>query len=156
MTAKALFDAGFPTALSDSQATALGMKGYLSGTTYNGGNSPTWAGSSWTTSVGVCFPYQIQDGTWRVKFSLTGSFSGTSSNNQNQNISLAGITTVSRYQAITVYNNGAQSIATGGLSVGMNPSASTIVMVWPTSSTINDTFSFFGDFAVTSKPTWAY
>jgi len=155
MTAKALFDWGFPTALSDSQATALGMKRYLSGTTYNNGVAATWSGSNWTTSQGVSIPYQLQDGTWRIKFCLTGDVAGASSNNQYQNISLAGITTIAFYQGIAVYDAGAQGRG-AAMSAAMNPSASTIVMLWGNTSTFNTTFSFVGDFAITAKPTWAY
>jgi uncharacterized delta-60 repeat protein len=60
-----------PTLLSDIETTRLGYKKYLSGTAYNGGVVPTITGSVDGTITGaVLIPYQLQDGSWRLRGSI--------------------------------------------------------------------------------------
>ena len=58
-----------PIGMSNAEATLRGLKQYLHGTAYNGGNAPTVGGVAGVTR-GVFVPYQTQDGTWRLKFNL--------------------------------------------------------------------------------------
>lgn len=98
MTAKALQDSGFPTALTDAQATALGMKAYFHGTTYNGGNAPTVSGSGFSNLRSLFIPYQMQDGTWRMRFNIRGG----NSNLASVSIVVNGVSFQTEYQAIAV------------------------------------------------------
>jgi uncharacterized delta-60 repeat protein len=60
-----------PTEMTVDEATRLGYKKYLSGTAYNGGVVPTITGSVDGTITGaVLIPYQLQDGSWRLKGSI--------------------------------------------------------------------------------------
>ena len=59
-----------PTLMSDSQATALGLKVYSAGTPYNGGVVPTILSSAHFTTAPTLRPYQTQDGRWWLKGSV--------------------------------------------------------------------------------------
>jgi uncharacterized delta-60 repeat protein len=57
-----------PTLMSDSQATALGLKVYSAGIAYNSGIVPTvTSNADGTISAATFLPYQTQNGSWRLK-----------------------------------------------------------------------------------------
>jgi len=156
MTAKALQDSGFPTALTDSQATALGLKVYTNGVAYNGGNTPATTGTNWTTARGKYIPYQMQDGTWRLRLNITGVYSGASSSNVANPLTISGITTIVEIQALAVNDQGCQARA-AACSASVLASSGTIQLLFGASTNYN-TFQFIysGDIELASKPTWAY
>jgi hypothetical protein len=143
--------------LDNASATRLGLKQYLHGTTYNGGNAPTvtyngGGGSVSSVPRAVFIPYQMQDGTWRLKFNMQVQFSSTS--RTQASIAVAGITTknVSNYfQGIT----GSQDTAAGYMAIAYTDVNSNIMYVLhATATTVG--YRFAGDIELESKPTWAY
>ena len=134
-----------PTSMSDAAATKLGLKVYSHGTTYNGGNAPTLSGSGFVAATSSFIPYQMQNGSWRIKFNFNGN--GTSSTFHS--IAIAGIT-FDQNQAIvgTAGTLGVTpispmaNIGTGQVAMGLTGARP-------------DSF-WSGDVSISSKPTWAY
>lgn len=135
------------------QATKAGLKAYLHGTTYNGGIAPTisFPGQSAVTGIaGQFIPYQMADGSWRMKFNLKGSFTGTSG---GITCSIIGVTSPSTFdQALAIGSGSAISFyycyfQTGGLT-------SNQIFGAPGGTT--PLFNCSGDVALGAKPTWAY
>ena len=140
-----------PVGMSDQLATQLGLKQYLHGTTYNGGNAPTvtlTAGGGTLSSVtrAVFVPYQMQDGSWRMRFnfnvvlsSATRTFIVITINGVTFKAGdiqpCAGITST----AVTCYATN----ATGTVEFAFT-------------STTTTTTRASGDVELDSKPTWAY
>lgn len=151
MTAKALIDAGTPTALDDATATRLGLKVYQHGTTYNGGNAPTVSGVNVTSVTRAVFiPYQMADGTWRMKLQLRVTSSAVQTNILNIN----GITT----KNVTSWEQVVAMSQLGGASTpmsiaGFTPNSNTLTLAVTTTSTL---WGVSGDIELESKPTWAY
>ena len=148
---KVLDQAVDPAAMDDATATRLGLKTYSHGTTYNGGVAPTVTSSSsgtWANTRSTFTPYQVQDGTWRLRFNIVGSFSGTSSG-QFADVNVNGIA-ISNEQAIATFLN---SVASSGAKVyGTNSFRSFLA----TASTYDRGVYYSGDVELASKPTWAY
>jgi hypothetical protein len=144
------------TSMSDISATALGLKVYSHGTTYNGGIAPTVSGINWITSRGVFIPYQVQDGTWRLRFNFTGTFTSSTSNAWSINVN--GITSknaanVSQGCALA-YPANPPVAATAYLSTNSNTfQVRTASAVTPAGTLY---WGISGDVELESKPTWAY
>ncbi len=155
MANKALIESGTPTALDDATATRLGLKSYSHGTTYNGGNAPTVtlaSGGGSLNSVGrsMFVPYQLADGSWRLKFNLCVSVSSLT--RTNCQFAINGLTfnsTGSAYQAIAVNDT-----SLNGLSGYCSPGTGTLVAVHQSLNT--SFYGLSGDVELQSKPTWAY
>jgi hypothetical protein len=136
----------------DVTATRLGYKQYLHGTTYNGGIAPTVtsAQGGFLVARAVFIPYQNQDLSWRLRFTITAII--TSASVSSVTISVNGVTNKNvTNQAINGFfggnSNGARAYATPGtgdqiLQVGTAATASAI--------------HTSGDIELESKPTWAY
>lgn len=132
----------------DASATRLGLKQYVSGTNYKDSISPTVSGTNWTTARGVWIPYQMQDGTWRLRFNLKGNIS----------VATTGITLTvngvvfknAQRQAITVVS---ATAADAHLATYTVSNTATIVVNF---STATDDPALSGDVELESKPTWAY
>ena len=141
--------------LSDVQATILGLKQYLHGTTYNGGNAPTVTCSQsagYTTTRGVFIPYQMQDGTWRLKFNAVGVF--TAATLTNFSVTVNGIATKNisgNYQSVTGWGLAAASPANQAYIAS---NGNTFVIIFASQS--QNGFIISGDIELNSKPTWAY
>lgn len=140
--------------LDDATATQLGLKQYLHGTTYNGGNAPTvtCAQSGFTVNRAVFIPYQCQDGSWRLRFNLSATF--TAATITSISVSVNGILSknVSNYfqpiSAITVGASAAyQSAYIGPSSANLN---------FFQGSGTQSGICFSGDVELDAKPTWAY
>jgi hypothetical protein len=143
------------TSQADAIATQMGNKQYLHGTNYNGGNAPTLSGSSWTTTRAVFIPYQMQDGTWRMRFNLYGTLSGLANNNVFS-LSVNGATFHASYQqALSVkVDSGTITNAYSSYAVA---GASTINFIYNGASlNLNDDYTISGDVELNAKPTWAY
>ena len=137
--------ATMPTSMTDAEATRLGLKSYSHGTTYNAGIAPTVTGGSGFSHIGSSFvPYQMQSGSWRLRFNV--SFSQTSSTTAD--IFIAGILAL-RDSAISVTHNAAETFV-----FGRSIAASNQLVVRSGSST--STYSCSGDIDLSAKPTWAY
>lgn len=134
-----------PTLMSDAAATRLGLKQYAHGTNYNGGNAPTITHSGGSAYVGKFIPYQMQDGSWRMRFNL--SFSKPS--NTNADFDVAGITSLTYLQPIAT--DGDQLGAINLSRLGINSNA----FQMRTAVAITEAHAS-GDVGLASKPTWAY
>jgi len=144
-----------PVGMSDQLATQLGLKQYLHGTTYNGGIAPTLTltgGGGTLNSVArtVFIPYQMHDGSWRMRFNLV-----------NASLSSAVRTTLQLTLSGVTFGGGGINIIAPALNVvGLASVAYTITgggaieCTFP-SNTING-FYASGDVELNSKPTWAY
>lgn len=138
--------------LDDATATRLGLKQYLHGTTYSGGNAPTVtsAQAGFAVSRATFVPYQMQDGTWRLKLNINASF--TTATLTTYSLSINGITTSSSVQSVT---------SSTDAGTGISPKSAFIAN---SSNTISVYFASFsesyalisGDIELVSKPTWAY
>jgi hypothetical protein len=140
-----------PSNLDDVAATRAGLKSYSHGITYNGGNAPT---ISLTTATGLAvqgsrfIPYQMQDGTWRMKF----HWKMTHNSNTISDASVNGVTSVSFSQGVLLEEEGAVPQARGG----MYWDASSGNLVLRPGTTAVTSVSVSGDVALASKPAWAY
>lgn len=140
-----------PTQMSNALATQLGLKQYVHGTTYNGGNAPTVTGTSWTNIKSIFIPYQTQEGAWRLKFNVMGSI--TSSSRTAFTLSVNGVTfkNVSTfYQPISYFIGGGAVAAVAYV----DPNTSDIKFSHGSQSTTF--YGASGDVELESKPTWAY
>ena len=133
--------------LDDVAATRMGLKSYSHGTTYNGGIAPT------ITSVAAglvvvasrFIPYQMQNGTWRLK----GGASCTITANTTANMTVVGITGTAAFeQAVTVVGEG-----TAYPQYNYLTPAGVFSLVYA-SNTTAVRWSF--DVELSGKPTWAY
>jgi len=147
----------FANGMDDTTATRLGLKQYLHGTTYNGGNAPTvtlaFGGGTLTSVTRALFvPYQMQDGTWRLKFNAILAPSSTS----RISVQFAVFGVVAKnvsYQAIIATTTAASQLTTGYAT----PGTGTIMVADHNGAAVTSTFySFSGDIELDSKPTWAY
>lgn len=145
-----------PTTLSDSDATRMGLKQYVNDTSYNGGNSTTVSGSgftiggtTWATTRGVFVPYEIQDGSWRLRLNLVGISSLATT---TATLSVSGVTyknTSAFYQACTAWWG--TMLAARAYA---NPNSTDIITDLIGGS--NTTISISADLELDSKPNWAY
>lgn len=127
------------TSLSDAQATRMGLKEYLTGGTYN---SVTIGVSGMTITHGALFPYQIQDGTWRMRFNITGSHPADS-------YTSVGITGVA-YS----YNQAIHASNGVGFATAITDSSGDVLFLEGTGFYTSVNIS--GDITLQAKPSWAY
>lgn len=138
--------------LDDATATRLGLKQYLHGTTYKDTIAPTvtlFSGGGTLTSVdlGKFIPYQLQDGTWRLKFTISVTLS--SAVRTIEGVSVNGIIAPAYTQAISA------------CPVNTIPAKGTFYLSTNNffcehSSVTNTGAQFSGDVELNAKPTWAY
>jgi hypothetical protein len=127
--------------------TKLGLMQYLGdGTTYNGGIAPTLSGTGLATTRAVFVPYQMSNGTWRLKF----NFRVTATSTTGLTITVNGVifkNVANFFQAVTNYPGGnyGRGLAT--------PNTGQITLSSDLSTTA---YSATGDVELESKPTWAY
>lgn len=146
--------------LDDQTATRQGQKIYLadaSGGTndvaYNGGLKATiafvggagTAGSLTNVIRAQLIPYQMQNGSWRVKFNIAVNFSTTA--RTIARLSVNGLATGST-------SDQAIACSVPGVSVTQQKTDTNLVAVYASTSTTDHYYS--GDVIVDSKPTWAY
>lgn len=147
MTQKSLMDAAGPTGMSDAVATMMGLKRYVHGTTYFNGIAPTITATASGLSVGVnsMIPYQMQDGTWRLK----GNIAVTFSSNTTGDLFIAGIDLPANAQPFAI-NELLNSVNNNYFGGGPG---NQLVIRYGSAKTSNE-ISF--DVALASKPTWAF
>jgi hypothetical protein len=140
-----------PTSIEDVKATQMGLKSYAHGTTYNGGNAPTIAlssGGGTLTSVdySAFIPYQMQNGTWRLKGSFTTTMSSTA---RTEAVFTVNGITMTATQAI----DGSPS---PGAAVQRMRAYSTNNFAIAHVSVSSTSYYISFDVELTAKPTWAY
>lgn len=146
-----------PQSMTDAEATRVGVKPYSSGTTYNGGIAPTITNDNGRTGASVVgsklMPYQLQDGTWRLKGNVKLVFNAVSTSTESWSIN--GVTFWSSNA-----NHQAISAAFGAATVDLAQAyaeQNTDNLVFQLTAGVTITghaFSF--DVTLESKPTWAY
>lgn len=143
-----------PSQMTDELATSLGHKEYFHGTAYNSGISPTV--SNLTVDRAVFIPYQVQSGDWRLKFTITGTGSGS---NDAIGVNVNGVlfkNVTNYFQAISVLDQGTQGTTGRSHSGRVNANTDVVAALFETVISLASRFSFSGDVELESKPTWAY
>jgi len=146
----------FANGMDDTTATRLGLKQYLHGTTYNGGNAPTvtlagGGGTLTTVHRAEFIPYQMQDGGWRLRLTVECDISSA--------VRTAASFAVNGILTPTGGGDG-QALAGGNLSnipanyVLINPNTNQFSLGHASGTTSR--YQFAGDIRLASKPTWAY
>jgi len=126
--------------------TKLGLMQYVSGTNYNGGISPTLSGTGLATTRGVFVPYQMSDGTWRLKF----NFRVTATSTTGLTVTINGVT----FKNVSNYFQSVSNFPGGNYGRGnVTPNTGQINLSSDLSTT---TWAASGDVELDSKPTWAY
>lgn len=142
-----------PADMTDAEATRLGLKQYLHGTTYNGGNAPTVAGTGATILRGAFLPYQTQDGTWRLKFNFGFTLSSATRTNYVATINgVAAKNITSYHQSVSVNSSGGTALNAYQGWILQNTGT---LNVYHASFT-TEGYTVSGDIELESKPTWAY
>ena len=144
------------SSLDDATATQLGLKQYLHGTTYNAGIAPTVTAGSGITSIGTVtralfIPYQCQDGTWRMRFTIQIN-GATSTSSLGHQINVNGIV----FKNVTNYNQSISGYANTQWSDVVVLANSTTINIGHSSAVTPATYGFAGDVELNAKPTWAY
>jgi hypothetical protein len=147
----------YNTNLDNATATRLGLKQYLHGTTYNGGNAPTVtlaAGGGTLSSVtrALFLPYQTQDGTWRVRFNITLVLSAAT--RTGATIAINGMTFKNISNFKQAVNASLQHGSATFYSCYADANTSNIVHSHTSDSTAN--YQYSGDVELESKPSWSY
>lgn len=145
-----------PTEMTKEEATKLGKYTYLGdGTTYKDGIAATITGG--TLIASQLIPYQMQNGSWRLKFNIsTSTISAnwnTTSDGYYINIYINGIlfkNISTFYQAFTVNQH---HLASGETHGYVNPNDNKLNIVGTINTEIID---LSGDVTLESKPDWAY
>ena len=136
------------TATEYSGNTKLGLMQYVAGTNYSGGISPTVTGTNWSTVRATFVPYQMADGTWRLRFNIQGNFSVAT---VATSLSVNGLTVkASINQAVAGFHSDGVDTWVKGQA---NGTANTISVYAGAART---SFCLSSDIELNSKPTWAY
>ena len=132
------------SSLDNATATQLGLKQYLHGTTYNGGNAPTVSGSGISSiTTGRFIPYQLQDGSWRLRLNIFAVYSPALA---------SGVVSINLGAGVTFDVSSAISLLGG---TGYSNGAAANIQWSATSGTISNVI-ISGDVSLSGKPTWAY
>lgn len=129
--------------------TKLGFMQYVHGTTYNGGVAPTISVTNLSSvSFSAFIPYQMSDGTWRLRFNFGCVVSVAAS---VFTVTINGVTFKSgAEQAIVATSSTAAAYI---LETHTNSNAATMYISFSTTVTSP---KISGDVILNSKPTWAY
>ena len=153
--------------LDDATATRLGLKQYIYASdnsntpttpTYKDGIMPTVffggpVGTITRTHRAIFVPKQMQDGTWRLQFTIVVLVSGDT--RTSATFGIIGITSkniTSYNQPILAWQGNSTSISTTTAYMDINTNTMTI---WHT-STVTSLYRIAGDIELETKPTWAY
>jgi hypothetical protein len=98
----------------DVISTRLGLKAYSNGIVYNGSAITVSGGSNAFSNRGVFIPYQMQDGSWRLKFNFDVGIVPSST---SLSVTISGITAKNSglVQAVSVNPNSGSG--TGGVTL---------------------------------------
>lgn len=141
------------TAMDDAEATRLGLKSYAHGTSYNNSVAPTItlsAGGGSLSSIAHSdfMPYQMQDGSWRMRLSFSAVVSSTS--RSFAEFTVQGVLSPNITQAVSGYSGSAAEVQKGT----MDNSTNTFTVAHVTATTTS--YRMSGDVRLNTKPTWAY
>lgn len=151
---------GTPGTVAPQESSAMGTKQYIAGTSYQNGTPAVTsdsglAGFSQTTNARtVLVPYQMMDGTWRMRFNVVVAFNSATVTDETFSISGVSFKTISGAGSnppISAGNSQGSLIKTAfvenngdGVRAILNASTASVTA-----------FSFSGDVELNSKPTWA-
>jgi hypothetical protein len=144
-----------PTTYTDAKATKLGLKQYMHGVSYNGGNSPTLTCSQAGFSVGraVFIPYQMQDGKWRMRFNIFANY--TTATTSSVNIQISSASWPEGNQPCSSTFSGTSTIGRGYANAGAGGTNSRLYHDLTTGVSTSGV-NFSGDIELSTKPNWAY
>jgi hypothetical protein len=132
--------------------TKMGLMSYSHGTTYNGGNAPTvsYIAGGGTATINRCVfvPYQMADGTWRLKFNIDTSLS--SANRTTMTLQINGVVSAASTQAVTGFVTGTAVPPRAIFTASSNQ------ITFDLASSLIDSLRVSGDVELASKPSWAY
>lgn len=154
LTRKEANEAQDPTLLDDATATRMGRKVYQHGDSYNGGGAPTLTlagggGSLNAVNHSFFIPYQMQDGSWRMRFNFRVDL--TTTTRTTVEVAVAGIT-FSSGSAVT----GSFDPSSGNSITAPSTFVGGGTVRWDHASVSSVRYQASGDVALTAKPTWAY
>jgi len=141
------------TSMSNALATQLGYKQYLWNTAYNASVTPSVSSgqAGWSTTYGYFRPYQLQDGSWVLRYSVQGSY--TAANVASVAVTITGITFADAESVTgTLGSNITNNTSRGGLTGAGGNS----ITIFVSSSGNTSSFTATGEARLSSKPTWAY
>lgn len=146
-----------PTQLSDEIATKLGLKIYEPGGSYFGGGAPTVTSNSGLTGFGVIravfIPYQMQDGSWRLRSNGVFSFSSVSISDETFSILGVVFKNIANYSQRAVFSYGSSTFVPEAGFV--SPGTDDLRLVANAAVTVTSLgYSF--DVELEAKPDWAY
>lgn len=142
-----------PANMSDADATKLGLKEYVAGTSYNGSISPTVTGTNtWVTIRAVFIPYQMQDGSWRLK----GNGSGTVASGSRAFSTFTVNGVVFKNVAYLPAGSGIYTASGGNPPGSLYPAANGAVLTVEHVTATSTAYGWSFDYELESKPTWAY
>lgn len=145
------------TSMGDALATQLGYKQYFHGTAYNGGVAPTItlsAGGGSLSSIprGLFIPYMVQDGSWRMRFSIVALVSSTSRTSLTLAVNGVTFKNTSNWSQPIIGQNYDGAVGSYYSNVVVNTGTMTNVHATATTTA----YGFSGDVELNAKPTWAY
>lgn len=151
----------YPTEMPDDLATRLGLKIYEHGGSYNGGAGPVISATNWTILAGEFRPYQLQDGSWRMRFNFAAD-RGSEQTISNVTFIITGIDffeySTNLQQPVNSYARRDSDGSYRG-SFGLTNGSDGITVGYNHMGSISDLVRYFtveGDVALNAKPTWAY
>jgi len=144
-----------PTAMTNTVATRLGYKQYLSGTNYKDSISPTTTATSCTVARAAFVPYKMQGSEWRMRFNITMT-RATGPGLTDLTVTIVGIVfknVASNNQAISMSASNLSSDSNIGHAAVVN-NTNTLFGAFSSNNIL--TFRVSGDVELDSIPTWAY
>jgi hypothetical protein len=115
----------------------------------------TVTGTYWTTTRAIGIPYQLSDGTWRLKFNIAGYNTGLTSDNFV--LLISGILSTVAHQAVAVFDSNILSKAADQYCTSrVSLSSNELAITCSSSFNLNYNWSLYGDIELASRPTWAY
>ena len=141
--------ATMPTSMTDAEATRLGLKVYVHGGSYVSALAPTISVANLSAVNHAAFiPYQMQDGSWRLKFNISISLSvGTTS----LAATVAGVV----FRTVTAGLQVCTGVGYSGTSISTASAVAPATLNNNTASSSTG-WGWAGDIELASKPTWAY
>ena len=148
-----------PTLMNDSLATSLGHKTYTHTGSYNGGNIPTLGTDvgSISNAVTRLVPYQMQNGTWRLRYTISAVLTASAGQGNLTINSVVGVASLNQaggahMGGAATDGHGTHFFQPGGNFTWFLPGAASNPV--HTLTTGNPIIS--GDVELSSKPNWAY
>ncbi len=137
-----------PTAMNNADAAKMGYKQYDDSVVTVTSNSGL---PGFSVQRAVFIPYQMQDGTWRLKFNIRCPF--TTASVTTEGISISGVTfNISYDQAVTGFFTGS---TTSSFSNALTQAGTDNINVSRGTASNHNAFVISGDVELDAKPSWA-